>query len=112
MPTADSNAPTRLDELAATWQQEAARLRARSTNDVTADLLDYCAGELRTALTALRSDDEELSPQEYADLQDVSVSTVRRWCKTGALLARKVGRDWAIRRGEPAPHFGSRDAAA
>lgn len=41
-----------------------------------------------------------LTPQEVSDLLRVSVQTVRRWIKEGALPAYKVGRAWRIRRAD------------
>jgi excisionase family DNA binding protein len=38
-----------------------------------------------------------LTVQEVSDLLRVSVYTVRRWIKDGALPAYKVGRGWRIR---------------
>lgn len=96
----------RIESLADSWRAEANRRRAMSPHDVGADLLDYCASELLSELRDVRSADEELTPEEYAAENRRSISTVRRWCKTGALPARKVGRGWVIRRGTPAPQIG------
>lgn len=99
-------APTpRLTALADAWKAEASKRRKLSAHDVGADILAYCADELRAELSDTCSDDEELTAAQYADLHDVSANTVRRWCQTGALLARPVGREWRIRRGEPAPNL-------
>jgi excisionase family DNA binding protein len=38
-----------------------------------------------------------LTAQEVSDLLRVSVYTVRRWIKVGALPAYKVGRGWRIK---------------
>lgn len=96
---------TRLATLALEWKDEAERRRLMSAHDVTADVLDYCAGELTAELTDVSAADEEVSPEAYALEQGRSVSTVRRWCASGALPARKVGREWVIRRGTPAPQL-------
>ena len=93
----------RLHALADTWTAEAGKRRKLSAHDVGADILTYCADELRAELNDASDDDTELSAAEYAALNDVSANTVRRWCQTGALPARPVGREWRIRRGEPAP---------
>jgi excisionase family DNA binding protein len=37
-----------------------------------------------------------LTPQEVSEILRVSVYTVRRWIKEGALPAYKVGRGWRI----------------
>ena len=76
-----------------------------STLDAGADVLAYCADELLSELRDLAEADEELSAAAYADLHGKAVSTVCRWCRTGALLARREGRDYVIRRGEPCPTF-------
>ena len=96
----------RIESLVSSWRQEAARRRAMSAHDVGADLLEYCAGELHSELRDVIDADEPIGPDAYAALHKVSVSTVRRWCKSGALPATKKGREWSIRRGEPTPAFG------
>jgi hypothetical protein len=96
---------THLAELAAQWHQDAATRRRMSAGDVGADILDYCAGTLLETLREAAEADEELSVAAYAALQHKSVSTVRRWCQLGMIRARKVGREYLVRRGEPAPRF-------
>lgn len=36
------------------------------------------------------------TPEEVAEKLAVSVLTVRRWCRTGEIVARKFGRSWRI----------------
>lgn len=100
---ADKTTDTRLVALADSWQAEAAKRRKLSAHDVGADILAYCAEELRSELLDTAGDDAEVSAAEYAEMHNISPNTVRRWCQLGALPARPVGREWRIRRGEPTP---------
>lgn len=93
----------RLNALADTWSAEADKRRKLSAHDVGADILLYCADELRSELADTSDDDTELTAAAYAALHGVSANTVRRWCQSGALPALPVGRGWAIRRGEKPP---------
>lgn len=95
----------RLAALADSWRQDAATRRRMSAGDVGADILDYCAVALTEVMREAADDDEELSVAAYAALHHRSVSTVRRWCQLGMVRARKVGREYLVRRGEPAPTF-------
>lgn len=95
----------RLTALATRWHQDAETRRRMSAGDVGADILDYCARALTETLREAADDDEELSVAAYAELHHKSVSTVRRWCQLGMVVARKVGREYLIRRGEPTPRF-------
>jgi excisionase family DNA binding protein len=93
----------RLASLASTWREEAKKRRRMSAHDVSADVLDFCASEMLSELQDASAADREITVAEFAELHDVSVSTVRRWCQTGALTARQAGREYRIRRGEPCP---------
>lgn len=95
----------RLSALAATWRQDAARRLRMSSHDATAGVLEYCAAEMLAELSDAGADDEEVSVAEYAAKHGKSVSTVRAWCRSGALIARPVGREYRIRRGEPCPNL-------
>lgn len=98
------NATThRLQSLATMWRAEAAKRRRMSAHDVSADVLDFCAGEMLAELRDANEADEELTVAQYATLHEVAISTVRRWCQVGALACRQVGREYRIRRGEPCP---------
>lgn len=103
---------TRLAALAVEFETEASRRRAMSAHDVTADVLEYCAGKLMSALTEASTDDEELSPAEFGAQARVnkSASQVRRWCQADAIECRRVGRDYRIRRGAALPTFLARVA--
>lgn len=102
----------RLEALAAQWRADAEKRRRMSANDVGADMLAYCADELMAEVTDTSEADEEISAAAYALLHGKSAKTVRRWCRDGLVLARQAGRDWKIRRGEPAPKLRRGDVAA
>ena len=95
----------RIAALAASWRLESLRRRRMSSHDVTADILEHCASELDAELADASDADEELTVQQYAELHGKSVSTVRRWCQTGAISTTPHGREYRIRRGEPCPSF-------
>lgn len=97
----------RLSALAGTWRQDAERRKKMFAADPGAEILRYCADELEAELRDVAEADEELSVAAYASLHGKSVSTVRRWCQHGLITARQVGREYVIRRGEPAPRFGA-----
>lgn len=97
--------------LADSWKEEAEKRRAMSANDVGADVLDFCARQALLALQTASADDEELSPAEFGALPhiDKSPSQIRRWCRSGKIPARKVGRDYRIRRGVSATFTSNAD---
>lgn len=95
----------RLTALAESWRTDASRRRAMSNGDLAADILEFCASELDEEMRDAAEADEELSVAQYAALHGRSVSTVRRWCQLGYIVARPVGRGYVIRRGEPTPRF-------
>jgi len=90
------------------WQADAAKRRSISGTDAGADVLDWCASALREAMAVALDDDAELTVEEYGALHGRPASTVRRWCARGDVRARRAGAHWKIRRGEPAPTFGTR----
>ncbi len=100
-----------LASLASTWEQEVERRRKMSAHDAMADAIEYCASELRSELRRATDGDVELTPDEYAALHGKSSSTVRRWCKSGRLVSRAVGREYRIRKGEPCPDLRTSVAA-
>ena len=100
--------------LAREWSEEVARRRAMSPHDTTADILDHCARGLALAIDTASADDEEVSPAEYGALGHInkSASQVRRWCQSGAIECRRVGRDYRIRRGATPPSMSSMSSVA
>lgn len=107
MPSSTDAAVTRACKaLASEWLADATKRRALSARDVAADALDYCAGALSETVVRLSDATAEITVREYAALHGRPLSTVRRWCLSGALRARRVGRDWMIRRGDAPPAFG------
>lgn len=97
----------RLTLLASAWRADAAKRLKMFAGDVSAQILTYCADELEAELRDVAEADEELSVAAYAALHGKSASTVRRWCQMGMITARQNGREYVIRRGEPAPRFGA-----
>jgi hypothetical protein len=97
----------RAEALARVWREKAQERRAVSPHDTTADVFDYCATEMLADLLAASLDDEELTPAEYGALPHInkSASQVRRWCQFQQIPCTRVGRDYRIRRGTPAPAF-------
>lgn len=107
MPTDTSAISSAAHALAREWMEEVTRRRTMSTNDVTADILAHCAERLQTTIDQASALDEELSPAEFGELPHVgkSASQVRRWCQSNAIVCRRVGRDYRIRRGAALPAF-------
>ena len=93
----------RCQQIIAEWRADAARRKAVSASDQQADVFVFCANTLEAALNAAADEDEEISTAEYAAMHHRGVSTIRRWCKAGLLVATKKGKDYVIRRGEPCP---------
>jgi len=97
------------DRLAAEWEGDARARRRLTPRDLAADTLDYCASALRAAVAQVAEAHVELTVAEYAALHQRAEPTVRRWCATGALRARRSGRAWLIARGELPPAFTGSD---
>lgn len=96
---------SRIRSLADSWKKDAEKRRKMSSLDFAADILEHCASELENELRDVENADEELTVGSYAALHHKAPSTVRRWCMTGALPARRVGSEYRIRRGEPCPEL-------
>ncbi len=94
---------SRVAALVRRWTEEAKRRQAMSAQDVGADVLQFCARELEAAVEDASGDDEELTPEQFGALHGKSASQVRRWCQTGRIEHRRVGRDYRIRRGAAVP---------
>jgi excisionase family DNA binding protein len=76
--------------LIAQWQEESdAELTCRTSVDGSAEelLTEAAAGLV-----------QEIDPEEAAVLLNVSTSRVRQLCRSGELVARRVGRSWRIDR--------------
>lgn len=100
---------TRAEVIAATWRQEAERIKKRSPNDSQADVLAFCADEMLTELKAVAVDDELITASEYATMHRKNAATVRRWCRLRLLEHEMKGREYMIRRGEPCPDLTARE---
>jgi len=100
------------ERLAADWEHDARARRRLTPHDLAADTLDYCASALRQALVQVAEAFVELTTAEYAALHGKKEPTVRRWCASGAVRARRSGRTWLIAAGEQPPTFGGGDDAA
>lgn len=87
-----------LVQLADGWEQEATRRRQLSAHDPLADVLGYCASELRDRLQEIVSDTHFLTPEEYAAEHGVTPQTVRAWIRATQLEAVRTGTGWRIPR--------------
>ena len=87
-----------LGRLADNWSAEGTRRRHLSAHDPLADVLDYCASELRDRLQEIARDARYLSPEEYARDHRVTPQTVRGWIRTGQLEAVRTGKGWQVPR--------------
>ncbi|MFA6165358.1 MAG: helix-turn-helix domain-containing protein [Gemmatimonadaceae bacterium] len=105
-PPADTAVLQRASTCAHHWTTEAEHRRSYSKVDPVADTLEACARQLLHSLDDASM--QEVSTTEYARIHGRSVQTVRRWCALGQITARRDGRDYLIRRGEPAPTFTKR----
>lgn len=82
--------------IAGTWRTEAAERRRISALDPIADTLDYCASELQLRVREIEHATEEVTPEQYARAQGVTVQTVRTWIRTGRLQARETSKGYRI----------------
>ena len=66
--------------------------------------------ELAAALTRLRAEDpaREMTVPEIAAEFHITEQAVRKAAKNGAVSARKVGRDWSIRRADAFAYWGGK----
>ena len=44
------------------------------------------------------TDQEYISTEELAKIYGIHEETARRWCKSGVVEAKKIGRNWYIKR--------------
>jgi hypothetical protein len=86
----------RFEEKAKAWEADVARLRTMGIRE-EADMLAFCAREVRDLARDVKHQVEELGPVEYAALHGCSPQTVREWCAKGQLAARRDATgDWRI----------------
>lgn len=91
--------------LADKWERWAYDRAMIGGQDSACRVLNVCASDLRDAIAEATDADAELTPAEFGALPHVgkSASQVRRWCRSGALVHRRSGRDYLIRRGADVP---------
>jgi hypothetical protein len=82
--------------IAGTWRTEAAERRRISALDPVADTLEYCAAELQLRAREIEHATEEITPEQYARANDVTVQTVRTWIRQGQLKARETPKGYRI----------------
>ena len=62
---------------------------------------------IRTTSTPFRSDldtlDDIMSPEEAGTLWGCTGDHVRHLCQDGAILAKKIGKQWVVQRSQPNP---------
>ena len=85
--------------IASTWRTEAAERRRISALDPVADTLEYCAAELQLRAKEIEHATEELTPDQYARTEGVTVQTVRTWIRHGQLQARETPKGYRIPKG-------------
>lgn len=78
------------------WETMVSQQRALTTVNPPADAVEYCAKDLRALVAKLRTNTEELTPEQFAALQGVSAETVRAWIRKKRLAARDTGRGYLI----------------
>ena len=64
---------------AADWEAEAERRRKLTKVDPVADVLEYCASELRDQVKEIETDTHWLTVDQYAALHGKAPQTVRGW---------------------------------
>jgi len=88
-----------MEQLAATWEQEATQRHCVSRVDPVADATLYRASELRAVLKEIDAATRTLTVNQFAKEHGHAPSTVRRWCMRGQLDAQQTpAGDWAIPR--------------
>jgi DNA-binding transcriptional regulator YiaG len=80
----------------ASWKEEAQKRRAISSLDPVADTLDFCAADLAERLRTATRAAEEMTPEQYAAAEGVTVQTVRNWIRRGQLVARHTAKGYRI----------------
>jgi DNA-binding transcriptional regulator YiaG len=84
--------------IAGTWRTEAAERRRISALDPVADTLEYCAAELQLRAREIEHAREEVTPEQYARAEGVTVQTVRTWIRQGRLPARETPKGYRIQK--------------
>ena len=91
--------PSELLRAADEWEKEAESQRRFGGVGPIADVLAYCAADLRERAVQAEAARSTLSTVEYASLNHVAPSTVRKWIVRGELNAtRGTDGDWRIPR--------------
>lgn len=72
-------------QLAEGWHKEAERRRTLDDRDALANVYDLCAQESLALGTLLIEQLHLVTVEKYAELNRITVQTVRRWCHNGQL---------------------------
>jgi len=88
----------RLGGLSERWRTKADGRRELDPNDVPANTLVHCAGELDEEVVGLRELTDLLSVEQWASHHDVTPQTVRNWIKAGKLEVFETARGVRIPR--------------
>ncbi len=81
------------------WKDEAAGRRERIATDPGADAIESCARELTSTIASIGQVFDRVTADQYAEMHNVTVQSVRRWCRIGAVEgAEQTGTGWLIPR--------------
>ena len=85
------------------WNEEVERRRQMSKNDVSADILEYCASEITDRLKAVEHASRFLTVAQFARREEVTEQTVRNWIRKERIAAIETPKGYKIDASQIAP---------